>query len=226
MTSIRAASTADLEAIVAVHRAAFDTFFLTSLGPRFLVRLYAGYLAHPSGILLVDDASGSAPIRGFVAGTTEPESFYAWLRRTRGPALALAAAPALARRPLRVGRRLVAAIRYRGEAPRTVPDAALLASLAVRPDSAGGGVGGGLVGAFVDRAREAGRPVTYCSTDVAGNDRVLEFYRRQGFHEAERVRRPEGREMAILIRDPGDDGDAGETADVVAADRDPGIDRQ
>lgn len=94
------------------------------------------------------------------------------------------------------------------------------------PIQAGGGVGGGLVGAFVDRAREAGRPVTYCSTDVAGNDRVLEFYRRQGFHEAERVRRPEGREMAILIRDPGDDGDAGETADVVAADRDPGIDRQ
>jgi ribosomal protein S18 acetylase RimI-like enzyme len=201
VTILRDASPGDVDDVVAVHRAAFASFFLTSLGPRFLAHLYAGYLAHPSGILVVaDDAAGGTPIRGFVAGTTEPEAFYAWLRRRRGPAMALAAGPALARRPLGVGRRLVSAIRYRGEAPQRVPDAALLASLAVHPDSSGRGLGGVLVGAFVGRALEAGRSVTYLSTDVDGNDRVLEFYRRQGFHEAERMRRSEGREMAILIR--------------------------
>jgi ribosomal protein S18 acetylase RimI-like enzyme len=219
VTALREATTGDVEAIVAIHRAAFPSSFLTSLGPRFLAHLYTGYLDHPSGILLVAagaaDAGGEAaaaaegvagmdgssgPVRGFVAGTTEPEAFYAWLRRTRGPAMSVVAVPALARRPLVVGRRLVSAIRYRGEAPQTVGHAALLASLGVDPGSSGGGLGSRLVEGFVARALEASRPVTYLSTDVAGNDRVLEFYRRNGFHEAERLRRPDGREMAVLIR--------------------------
>jgi ribosomal protein S18 acetylase RimI-like enzyme len=216
MTTVRDASPRDIERVVAVHRAAFQSFFLTSLGPRFLARLYGGYLAHPSGILLVAGdggegerrgagaGAGDARIRGFVAGTTDPEAFYGWLRRSNGLAMALAAAPALARRPLGVGRRLASAVRYRGQAPQRVTGAALLASLAVHPDAARQGMGGVLVAAFVERALEAGRDVTYLSTDVAGNDRVLEFYRRQGFHEAERVRRSGGREMAILIRGLGD----------------------
>ena len=157
MILLREARPDDIPAIVAVHQAAFSSFFLTSLGPRFLHRLYAGYVAHESGILVVAaDTAGGAPVRGFVAGTTDPEAFYAWLRRTRGSAMALAAAPALARHPLVVGRRLVSAIRYRGDAPSAVADAALLASLCVHPDSAGGGVGGQLVAAFVARAVEAG----------------------------------------------------------------------
>jgi ribosomal protein S18 acetylase RimI-like enzyme len=212
LTILRDASPHDVEQIVAVHRAAFASFFLTSLGPSFLAHLYSGFLAHPSGILVVaDDGAAGVPCRGFVAGTTEPEAFYAWLRRKRGPVMALAAGPALARRPLMVGRRLASAIRYRGDAPRRIPDAALLASVGVHPDSSGRGLGGMLVGAFVARALEAGRPVTYLSTDVAGNDRVLEFYRRQGFREAERLRRPEGREMAVLIRagDPGESHGSG-----------------
>ena len=43
---IRDGTAADIDRIVAVHQAAFASFFLTSLGPRFLTRLYRGYLDH------------------------------------------------------------------------------------------------------------------------------------------------------------------------------------
>jgi ribosomal protein S18 acetylase RimI-like enzyme len=215
MTAIRPATSSDVDEIVAVHQAAFESFFLTSLGPRFLTRLYRGYLAHPSGLVLVaterstvsgiDGASQGRVdgdrIAGFVAGTTEPEAFYGWLRRSQGVRLGLAAAPAFAVRPVTVGRRVVAAVRYRGESPQHVAGAALLASLAVDPAVSGRGLGGRLVEAFVTGAHEAGHDLTYCSTDAADNDRVLAFYRRLGFREAERIRRSGGREMAILIRD-------------------------
>lgn len=205
---IRDGTAADIDRIVAVHQAAFASFFLTSLGPRFLTRLYRGYLDHPSGLLLVggdpstpDGTVDGDRITGFVAGTTEPAAFYRWLRRSSGPSLAVAAAPALARRPLVVGRRLVSAGRYRGESPGEIAGAALLASLAVDPATSGRGLGGRLVEAFTARAHEAGHDLTYCSTDAADNDRVLAFYRKLGFREAQRIRRSGGREMAILIRD-------------------------
>ena len=202
MTFVRAATPADLERIVAVHKAAFAGFFLTSLGDRFLRSLYGGYLQHPSGVLLVaTDGAPDGRITGFVAGTTDPPAFYGWLRRSRGPAMAVAAIPALVRRPLMVGRRLVAAVRYRGEEARPIPDGALLASIGVDPATSGQGAGAALVEAFVGRAAEAGRSVTYCSTDAADNERVLAFYGRLGFHEAERIRRGDGRAMVVLIRE-------------------------
>jgi ribosomal protein S18 acetylase RimI-like enzyme len=202
-TAVRPASPADIDRVVAVHQAAFGAFFLTSLGPRFLSRLYRGYLGHPSGVLLVI----GDPVAGFVAGTTDPASFYRWLRRSQGPAMALAAVPALLRRPLAVGRRLASAVRYRGEEATPIPDGALLASLGVDPRAGGGGLGSALVEAFVERATEAGRTVTYCSTDAADNERVLAFYGRLGFREAERVRRGDGREMAVLIRESAGEGE-------------------
>jgi ribosomal protein S18 acetylase RimI-like enzyme len=212
VTEVRDATAGDVDGIIAVHLAAFESFFLTSLGPRFLAHLYAGYIAHPSGVLLVaTDPAADGRITGFVAGTTQPHAFYGWLRRSHGVAMALAAAPALARRPLVVGRRLASAVRYRGQAPERVAGAALLASLAVDPAASGSGLGGLLVDAFLARAHETGHDLTYLSTDAADNDRVLAFYRRLGFREAKRVRRSGGREMAVLIRDLGDrSADAGE----------------
>ena len=212
MIDVRDASAGDIERIVEIHGSAFASFFLTSLGRRFLRRLYGGYLAHPSGVLLVaveasPDAVGDVRIEGFVAGTTDPAAFYGWLRRHHGLAMAVAALPALVRRPLVVGRRLASAIRYRGQEAKPVPDAALLASIAVNPHTSGRGVGAALVNAFVRRALETGRSVSYCSTDAIGNERVLAFYRRLGFQEADRTRLRDGREMVVLTRDVASGGD-------------------
>jgi len=204
---VRNATSADIEGVVSVHLEAFDTFFLTSLGPRFLSRLYAGYLAHPSGILLVTDGpyGNASSVAGFVAGTTDPPTFYSWLRRSRGIAMGLAAVPALVRRPRAVGRRLVSAVFYRGDASPTVASATLLASLGVDPASSGLGLGGMLTDAFVLRSRQLGRERIYLTTDAIGNERVLEFYRRHGFHETSLLDRADGRAMAVLVREPSSD---------------------
>ena len=201
LTIVRDAVRDDIDRVVSLHRAAFDDFFLTSLGPRFLRHLYSGYLAHASGILLVacDPIGGPSTIAGFVAGTTEPDGFYRWMRRSRGPVMAVAAVPALVRRPRRVGRRLASALHYRGDASPTVACAALLASLAVDPPSGGQGIGGLLVEAFLARSKERDRDQVYLTTDVLGNDGVLEFYRRRGFRETKRFIRADGRQMALLM---------------------------
>jgi ribosomal protein S18 acetylase RimI-like enzyme len=200
---VRDATPDDIGRVVSVHIDAFNSFFLTSLGTRFLELLYRAYLAHPSGVLLVAGESDghSSSIGGFVAGTTDPPAFYAWLRRSRGMALGVAAAPALVGRPRAVIPRLLSAMIYQGDVSPSVASSALLASLAVHPDSGGRGLGRMLVDAFVSRSRERGRDGTFLTTDAIGNDRVLDFYRRNGFQEARRFVRGGGREMVLLVRE-------------------------
>src|ERR1035441_7652590 len=78
----------DLRDVVAVHIRSFPSFFLSQMGPRFLLCLYEELLCDPSGIALV--CKQGHIVRGFVAGTTEPRRFYKRLlvRRWRGFALA------------------------------------------------------------------------------------------------------------------------------------------
>jgi ribosomal protein S18 acetylase RimI-like enzyme len=220
---VRDATHDDLGRVVSVHVDAFDSFFLTSLGARFLELLYGAYLAHSSGILLVAGGtdSRSSSIDGFVAGTTDPPAFYAWLRRSRGMALGLAATPALIRRPGKVIPRLASAAIYRGDASPTVASSALLASLAVDPHSGGRGLGRMLVEAFTSRSRERGRDGVYLTTDAIGNDRVLDFYRRTGFHEVRRFVRGGGREMVLLAREHVDQGPDADPRDQAPVRRQP-----
>ena len=98
---------ADVARVVELHLAAFPGFFLSFLGPRFLRLFYAEAVA-VGGICLVVEARGG--VAGFVAGSDRPGGFYGALLRRRALAFALAAAPALLRRPssaLRVARALL-----------------------------------------------------------------------------------------------------------------------
>jgi ribosomal protein S18 acetylase RimI-like enzyme len=203
---VRDATPGDIGRVVSVHIDAFDSYFLTSLGPRFLELLYEGYLSHPTGIMLVacERSGGPSSIAGFAAGTTDPAAFYAWLRRSRGISLGLAAAPALIRRPRDVIPRLASATIYRGDASPTVASSSLLASIAVHPDAGSRGLGRMLVDAFFTRSQERGRSGVYLTTDAIGNDRVLDFYRHSGFREAQRFVRSGGRHMVVLVRQNGD----------------------
>lgn len=199
---IRMAGSSDVDAIVAVHDAAFPDFFLTSLGPRFLKLLYEGYLEHESGVLLVagDDSIERGGIVGFVAGTTRPEAFFSSLRAAKGLRMTSAALPALLRRPWIVGERLWAAVRYSGEKPPAIGHAALLSSLAVRPDAAGRGIGQRLVEAFCQEAGLQGASTVYLTTDSAGNDPANAFYGRCGFLRVAELARPRGRIMNVYLR--------------------------
>jgi len=196
---VRQATSADIEAVVSTHLRAFQGFFLTMLGPRFLRRLYSAFLVEPTGILLVGD-DGTA-VRGFAAGTTHPPGFFRRLLARQGAGFALSAVPALLRNPHRVATRLLAALTYRGEPPATREDAALLSSIAVDPDVSGKGLASQLLEGFVQAAQRQGCRAVYLTTDSDENAQVQGFYERNGFRPEDVIQRDGGRRMVRYVRD-------------------------
>jgi len=202
-TRVRRARTADLPQIVAIHEAAFSGFFLTLLGAPFLRELYRAFMVEATAICLVGEVerpSGVPELAGFVVGTVTPESFFRKLLLKRGARFALAAVPALLRHPRRVFPRLLGAVRYRGERPIDVPDAALLSSIGVHPQAARRGLGRALVEQFCEQAARLGAQRVYLTTDHEGNEAVNSLYRRAGFDLAGTLVRPDGRIMNTYVR--------------------------
>ena len=195
---VRDATGADLAQIVAVHRSAFPGFFLTVLGDRFLGELYRGFLHDPSSICLVAEDAGQ-PI-GFVVGTTEPQGFFKRLLLRHWYRFLLAGLMGLARHPLRVGRRFLDALSYRGEAPEGILGGTLLSSVGVSPSAGGRGLGAALVESFCRQAAVRGEQWVYLVTDSAGNEPVNRFYARCGFTLESSFQRPNGRAMNRYLR--------------------------
>lgn len=195
---------ADVPAVAALHKRSFSGFFLAQLGEPFLREFYRGFLGDPSAIAIVAREPGSAAepgrILGIAVGTVRPESFYGRLLKRRWYRFALAGAQAAARDP-RVIRRLLRAVRYRGDAPSSVPGAALFASMCVEPDTAGRGVGSQLSDAWSGRAAELGATSAYLTTDRDGNDGVNRHHQRHGWRLESRYETPEGRRMNRYVKD-------------------------
>lgn len=182
-----------LEGITSLHRAAFPEFFLTSLGPRFLRLLYAGFISHPQGICLVAEEEGA--MIGFVAGTMSPSNFFGELLRRQALRFAISAIPGLLRSPLFATRKCLGALFYRGEVPGGIPDAALLSSIAVSPATQSKGAGQALVQAFVEEVRMRGGTAIYLTTDESENERANRFYAKCGFGLLDTFKRPGKRVM-------------------------------
>jgi GNAT superfamily N-acetyltransferase len=161
--------------------------------------MYGNFAAEPGGVLLVAD-SGSE-IAGLVAGTAIPGEFFGRVRRRHGVAMALSAIPALVRHPIRVGERLLAAIRYRGDRPAGLPEGFwLLSSLGVARSHARRGIGATLVEEFCIRARDGGARGAYLLTDQDDNDTVRRFYAALAFREHVALHRRDGRRLLVLTR--------------------------
>jgi ribosomal protein S18 acetylase RimI-like enzyme len=196
---VRLARETDIEGVVTAHVSAFPGFFLTLLGPRFLATFYGAFLGDPDALLLVAEGPDRR-LTGFLAGVLAPERYFSRLRLARGARLGFAALPALARHPLRVGKRLLAAAVYRGDRPPGLHHYWLLSSLGVHADASGKGTGGALVMRFMDSAIQAGARGVYLLTDGSDNAAVLRFYERHGFVvHTDRTRR-DGRRLLVLTR--------------------------
>lgn len=193
MLSIRVTKNGDLSHLCSLHKESFPNFFLTSLGPRFLRLLYAGFANEPKGVCIVAEEDGV--IVGVAAGTTAPEMFFGRLLRRQGWRFALAAIPGLLRNPGFVARKCFGAVFYRGEQPTGLANAGLLSSLAVAPACGGQGIGQQLVHAFAEEARRQGCSAIYLTTDETDNDRVNRFYAKCGFVLRDTFKRPGKRVM-------------------------------
>lgn len=200
MLHVRPAVAEDVADIVRVHMSAFPGFFLTMLGPRFLRRLYCGFVDERQlGVLLVAQEAEST-ICGLLAGSRAPERFFRTIRRRQGVAMVVVALPAAMRHPLRVIGRLLAAVYYRGDQPADLPGYWLLSSLGVEKGRGGSGIGEALVSQFCDLAGAAHARGIYLVTDDDDNDRAQRFYCKCGFDIHSRRVRGDGRRMAVMTR--------------------------
>ncbi len=206
----------DVATLASMHRRAFSGFFLAQLGEPFLREFYRGFLDDPTAITVVardggvDEAAG--PPLGVAVGTVASESFYGRLLRRRWYRFALAGAQAAARDP-KVVRRLVRAVRFRGDTPAGL-DAALFASMCVEPSTGGRGVGHLLANAWADEATRLGATRGYLTTDRDDNDAVNRFHVRHGWHIESQFETPEGRAMNRYVIDLPRPAETGEHVEV------------
>ena len=112
--------------------------------------------------------------------------------------MALASIPGLVRHPIRIGERLLAAVRYGGDQPPALPGYWLLSSLGVHPDHARSGIGTILLNRFYNMAEEERAPGIYLLTDLQDNTAVLNFYAKRQFVVHSRNRRRDGRQLLVL----------------------------
>jgi ribosomal protein S18 acetylase RimI-like enzyme len=176
------AEPADLDAIVAVHMAAFHSrFTMSALGLGFLRKYYHVILNYDRGILLVAEMQGR--VVGFVAGFISPQRFYQTMN-ARKWRFALPIIKALVSRPWLVWRvlplldRVLHPVR-RSPKPETI--ACELASIAVHPAASRQGTGRALVREFIRASRQNKATELYLTTDALDNARTNMFYRRLGF---------------------------------------------
>jgi ribosomal protein S18 acetylase RimI-like enzyme len=182
---MRFATRNDLPAIVDVHLRAFDTFFMTQLGPWFLYEYYRAVLEYPAGIVLVASSRETDAIQGFAAGFLNPTAFYRCLRSRRAR-LALATLPQLLRRPALVPGLLANSRRVNQYSQQGYQaNDSELASIAVAPSAQGTGVGTRLAQAFLCRSCEFGATRVLLTTDAEENASVNQFYLSLGFRVCE-----------------------------------------
>jgi GNAT superfamily N-acetyltransferase len=185
-------------AAVETHLKSFPSFFLSSLGPRFLREFYQSFLADPLGVGVVAvDADNR--LLGSAVGPLDPRGYFGRLVRRRWWAFALAGAQSALRNPAAVPR-LMRALFYRGEPP-VGKTRALLSSIAVDPSVQGQGVGSGLLQSWVAEVRARGGRGCFLTTDALGNDAVNHFYQRLGWSLESAYSTPQGRKMNRYVYD-------------------------
>lgn len=189
--TIRIMRKEDCSAVVAIHLASFQGFFLSFLGPRFLKELYEGILDDPSHISLVSESGGQ--ILGFVAGSDAPSGLYKRLLKKRWWRFGLASLPTVIKNP-RVVKRLVRAFSMSRQAASGERRGTLM-SIAVMPGDQNKGIGRLLVKAFLEEASNRGLCQVDLTTDKADNDSVNKFYLNLGFTCSRSFVTPEGRGM-------------------------------
>jgi ribosomal protein S18 acetylase RimI-like enzyme len=181
----------DIREAAALHRLAFPSFFLSSLGEPFLRQFYKAFL-DDEGIGLVA-RSDAGRLLGVVVGHTQPAGFFRRLLFRRWYAFAFASVGLIVRHP-RVVPRLLRAVTYRGQTPLTA-GGALLSSICVADDARGTGTGRLLLDSWTAALRARGGSRAYLTTDVDDNDAVNAFYRSMDWKLHGSFETPEGRRM-------------------------------
>ena len=187
---VRPATRKDAGAVALLHTAEIPTGFLTTLGPRFLRRLYARAVVAPRSFVLV---GGRDDIDGFVAAVESTSAFYRDFMVHDALVAGVATAPALLRAPGRVWE----TFRYGSTHEATLPAAEIL-SIAVAPEARGHGLGRALLDAALHELRSRGVNSARVVTAV-DNGPALRMYEAAGFHRRTRTEVHAGVTQDVLV---------------------------
>lgn len=168
----------DLNKIVEIHIKAFPGYFMTELGPRFLLNYYNTVLNFNKRIFLAQEVDGE--IIGFIAGFLMPSQFYIHLNKNKID-IAKAIIPAFLRKPNLLLKLCANIWRVNKNSSYETKNICELASVAVDPNYSGRGLGKKLVKAFLNEAEKLGAEYVYLTTDARNNDYVNNFYKSLGF---------------------------------------------
>lgn len=178
-TSIRLAKLEDVGRIVKIHQAAFEDFFLTSLGEAFLELYYSTYIK--SGLGVVYCAEKDDELVGFSACSYVSRGFNLKLIKQNLVKYGLESLRLLLNRPEAIIR-LVKNLNKNGNGNKIKDsgDYAELYSIAVRPTYQGEGIGRLLLDATELDVRDH-NPRLSLTTDYYENEKTLAFYRSLGY---------------------------------------------
>ena len=188
MERIRAVEHRDCERLAEMHSQAMGNSLWAQLGQRFLLELYRGLVDSPYFLGFVyeeRDAQSEQQILGFIAGSTDTDRMFKSLFRKRYALLALAAGPALLRRPLLL-KKLLQTHKYSSmstETADTIPGESLFCSF--EPQLRGKRISGHINKVLFDEllARGHHRVKISTETDNNGANRQLQSWGFEQIHE-------------------------------------------
>lgn len=181
-----------IDAVVSIHLATFEGFFLTFMGRGFLRQMYRSYCDYPAaGLLAAFDETGKTV--GFLAYAGDMSGLYLYMIKKRLPAFAWYSLGAFFRRP-KIFMRLIRAVLKPGEMKRE-ESYIELSSIGVDPSCKSRGIGSQLIDELKKRVDLNHYVYITLETDAENNDAVNIFYRKNGFVLARSYETHEGRKM-------------------------------
>lgn len=180
-----------IKAVVKIHMATFKGFFLTSLGPHFLEKMYLSYTEfNDSGVIVAVDGES---VVGFLAYSGDMHGLYKYMIRKRLFYFGLYSFLAFIRKPS-IMVRLLRAFRKPEEVARE-ENYIELSSIGVSPERKKEGIGSMLINELKSKTDFNKYEYINLETDAIDNEGANAFYKSNEFILTRTYSTSEGRAM-------------------------------
>jgi len=186
----------EINNIVALHEKAFNNFFLTSLGTKFLKKFYASIIKSSDGIAIgaFDETN---QLVGFAIGAKVKNGFYKNILKKNFVSLSLAASLNLIKKPQSISR-LLKSFTTKETSNNDFQNYGTLLSICVNPHKTGQKIGQKMLVAFETEIFKYNTGITL-TTDKLNNDYVNNFYLSNNYILADQFNQGD-REMNYYIK--------------------------
>lgn len=174
---VRNLSTADCNQIAELHFKAFQSFFLTSLGRRFLRFFYRSIILDFDGVAIGLFKEGQ--LLAFAVGTVKKNGFYTRILKKNFLGLGMAAIPYLLKKPGKIFR-LFQNLLSQDSSNLELENIACLLSICVDPAKGSMGYGKQVLKEFEEQVFLRSKKICL-TTDAEKNDNVNDFYRANSY---------------------------------------------